>query len=106
MSISKEIFSDQGPNFISALHREVKCMTSYMSRAFKESTHHTQIDRLTKHFNGTLKSMLRNRKFVNKTRKYLDEYIPTCCSHIGLEVPQKSTGFLLFELLYVCYRRL
>ena len=59
--------------------------------------YHPQTDGLTERLNGTLKSTL--RKFVNKTGKDWDEYIPYLLFAYR-EVPQESTGFTPFELLY------
>ena len=66
-------------------------------KRIRTSPYHPQMDGLTERFNGTLKSML--RKFVNKTGKDWDEYIPYLLFAYR-EVPQGSTGFSPFELLY------
>ena len=54
-------------------------------------------DGLVEHFNGTLKSML--RKFTSTSQRDWDEYLPYLLFEYR-EVPQESTGFSPFELLY------
>ena len=95
VGIPKEIISDQGSNFMSALLGEMYDFL-YIKR-IRTSPYHPQTDGLTERFNGILKSML--QKFVNKTGKDWDEYIP-CLLFAYKEVPQESTRFTPFELLY------
>ena len=59
--------------------------------------YHPQNDGLVERFNGTLKSML--KKFVNKNGKDWDECLPYILFAYR-EVPQETTGFSPFELLF------
>ena len=88
VGIPKEIISNQGTNFMSALLGEMYDFL-YVKR-IRTSPYHPQMDGLTEWFNGTLKSML--QKFVN--RKDWDEYIPYL-QFAYKEVSQESTGFSL-----------
>ena len=63
----------------------------------RTTPYHPQTDGLVEGFNGTLKMML--RKFVSSNQKDWDEFLPYLLFTYR-EVPQKSTGFSPFELLY------
>ncbi|KAL3997082.1 hypothetical protein ACER0C_009738 [Sarotherodon galilaeus] len=82
VGIPDEILTDQGTNFTSRL------MTS---------PYHPQTDGLVERFNQTLKRML--QKFVSDTGKDWDQWLPFLLFAYR-EVPQASTGFSPFELLY------
>ncbi|KAG6924293.1 hypothetical protein G0U57_017846, partial [Chelydra serpentina] len=58
---------------------------------------HPQTDGLVEHFNRPLKDMI--RKVVNRDRKNWDTFLPYLMFAIR-EVPQTSTGFSPFELIY------
>ena len=91
VGIPKEIISDQGSNFMSALLGE---MYDFLHvKRIRTSPYHPQMDGLTEWFNGTLKSII--RKFVNKAGKDSDEYIPYLLFAYR-EVPQESTEFSPF----------
>ncbi|KAG1926960.1 hypothetical protein F2P79_024577 [Pimephales promelas] len=66
-------------------------------RAIKTTPYHPQTDGLVERFNQTLKSML--RKFVSKSGSDWDQWLPYLLFAYR-EVPQASTGFSPFELLY------
>lgn len=95
VGIPEEILSDQGPNFMSALLEEVYRLLQITR--IRTSPYHPQTDGLVERFNGTLKGML--RKFVSRNQKDWDEYLPYLLFAYR-EVPQGSTGFSPFELLY------
>ena len=61
------------------------------------SPYHQQTNGLVERFNGTLKSML--RKYALEAPQSWDELLPYLLFAYR-EVPQASTGFSPFELLY------
>ncbi len=63
----------------------------------EDTIYHPQTDRLVEHFNQTLKQML--RRLVAMDKRDWDLMIPYVFSGIR-EVPQASTGFTPFELLF------
>ena len=65
--------------------------------AIRTTPYHPQTDGLVERFNQTLKNML--RKFVSDTGKDWDKWLPFLLFAYR-EVPQASTGFSPFELLY------
>uniref|UniRef100_K7F0Q0 ribonuclease H n=1 Tax=Pelodiscus sinensis TaxID=13735 RepID=K7F0Q0_PELSI len=65
--------------------------------ALRTTVYHPQTDRLVERFNRTLKSML--RKFVEEDPRGWDKMLPALLFAVR-EVPQASTGFSPFELLY------
>ena len=95
VGIPEEILSDQGANFMSTLLQEVYQLLHI--KRIRTSPYHPQTDGLVERFNGTLKGML--RKFVDRGRKDWDEYLPYLLFAYR-EVPQESTGYSPFELLY------
>ena len=95
VGIPEEILSDQGANFMSGLLQEVYQLLHI--RRIRTSPYHPQTDGLVERFNGTLKGML--RKFVGRGRSDWDDYLPYLLFAYR-EVPQETTGFSPFELLY------
>ena len=95
VGIPDEILTDQGSNFMSSLLQEMYLMLN-ISR-LRTSPYHPQTDGLTERFNGTLKSMI--RKLTASNQKDWDEHLPHLLFAYR-EVPQESTGFSPFELLY------
>jgi len=65
--------------------------------SIRTSVYHPQTDGLVKWFNKTLKSML--RKFVHEDSRRWDKWLEPLLFAVR-EVPQASTGFSLFELLF------
>lgn len=63
----------------------------------RNSVYQPQTKGLVEHFNGTLKRML--RKFVGENGRDWPQWIPNLLS-TEREVPQATTGFSPFELLY------
>ena len=95
VGIPDEILTDQGSNLMSSLLQEMYLMLN-ISR-LRTSPYHPQTDGLTERLNGALKSMI--RKFTAINQKDWDEYLPYLLFAYR-EVPQESTGFSPFELLY------
>ncbi len=95
VGIPEEVLTDQGTNFTSRLmgqlHRQLGIT------AIRTSAYHPQMDGLVERFNQTLKNML--RKFVSDTGRDWDKWLPFLLFAYR-EVPQASTGFSPFELLY------
>lgn len=95
VGIPDKIITDQGTNFTSRLmqlfHKQLGIS------AIKTTPYHPQTDGLVERFNQTLKRML--QRFVNDTGKDWDRWLPFLLFAYR-EVPQASTGFSPFELLY------
>ncbi|KAM4549940.1 uncharacterized protein V3H82_019144 [Fundulus diaphanus] len=95
VGVPDEIVTDQGTNFSSRLmqlfHRQLGIS------AIKTTPYHPQTDGLVERFNQTLKKML--QKFVDDTGRDWDQWLPFVLFAYR-EVPQASTGFSPFELLY------
>lgn len=95
VGVPDEILTDQGSNFTSHLLTEIYKMLHV--HPIRTTPYHPQTDGLVERFNKTLKSML--RKAVTKEGKDWDKLIPYLLFTYR-EVPQASTGFSPFELLY------
>ena len=91
----EEILTDQGTNFTSQLLKEVYRLLHI--RPIRTTPYHSQTDGLVEQFNGTLKAML--RKMATEEGKDWDRLLPYLLFAYR-EVPQASTGFSPFELLY------
>lgn len=90
-----EVLTDQGTNFMSTLLKQVYRLLGIKS--IRTTPYHPQTDGLTERFNQTLKQML--RKFVSESGRDWDQWLPYLLFAYR-EVPQASTGFSPFELLY------
>ena len=95
VGVPEEILTDQGTNFTSQLLHEVYNLLRI--QPIKTTPYHPQTDGLVERFNHTLKSML--RKTATHEGKNWDELLPYLLFAYR-EVPQASTGFSPFELLY------
>ena len=95
VGIPREILTDQGSNFCSQLLAELYRLLHV--QPIRTSPYHPQTDGVVEQFNKTLKSML--RKLVEGEGKKWDMYLPYLLFAYR-EVPQSSTGFSPFELLY------
>ena len=95
VGVPKEILTDQGSNFTSQLLAEVYRLLHI--QPIKTSPYHPQTDGLVERFNQTLKAML--RKTVLDEGKDWDKWVPYLLFAYR-EVPQSSTGFSPFELVY------
>ena len=95
VGIPEEILTDQGSNFTSKLLAEVYRLLHI--KPIRTSPYHPQTDGLVERFNQTLKAML--RKTAKEEGKDWDRLVPYLLFAYR-EVPQASTGFSPFELLY------
>ncbi len=95
VGIPREILTDQGANFTSGLLAELYRLLKV--QPIKTSPYHPQTDGLVERFNQTLKAML--RKAATEEGKDWDQLIPYLLFAYR-EVPQASTGFSPFELMY------
>ncbi|XP_063813504.1 uncharacterized protein LOC135052435, partial [Pseudophryne corroboree] len=90
-----EVLTDQGTQFMSDL---VQCLWAKCGvRQLRTAPYHPQTNGLCERFNGTLKQML--RAFVTSEGGDWERYLPHLLFAYR-EVPQESTGFSPFELLY------
>ena len=90
-----EILSDRGSQFMSQVMQEVNRLLSV--KHLVTTPYHPQCNGLVEKFHFVLKSML--RKLCAERPKDWDRYLPAVLFAYR-EVPQASTGFSLFELLY------
>ena len=95
VGIPEEILTDQGSNFVSQLLAELYRLLHV--RPIRTSPYHPQTDGLVVRFNRTLKEML--RKTASIEGRDWDKLLPYLLFAYR-EVPQASTGFLPFELIY------
>ena len=95
VGIAEEIITDQGTCFMS---RVLTLLYKWLKvKRIRTSVYHPQTDGLVERFNQTLKKML--KKLIDGDGKDWDQLIPYVLFAIR-EVPQASTGFSPFELLY------
>ena len=95
VGVATEILSDQGTCFMS---RVLSSLYKWLNiKRIRTSAYHPQTDGLVERFNRTLKSML--KKLAEVDGKDWDHLIPYVLFSIR-EVPQASTGFSPFELVY------
>ena len=95
VGIPSEVLTDQGTQFVGNVMEEVNRLLSIKHRTC--TPYHPQANGLCEKFNGTLKHAL--RKLAVEKPKDWDRYIPALLFAYR-EVPQSSTGFSPFELLY------
>ncbi|XP_041421806.1 uncharacterized protein LOC121394536 [Xenopus laevis] len=95
LGIPREILTDQGTNFTSSLLKELYALLGV--KALRTAPYHPQTDGLVERMNQTLKRML--KKFVEDDPKHWDRWLPYLLFAYR-EVPQASTGYSPFELLY------
>eukprot|EP00731_Ephydatia_muelleri_P005837 Em0003g85a len=95
VGIPREILTDQGTNFTSQLLAELYRLLNVHS--IRTTPYHPQTDGLVERFSQTLKAML--RRTVTEEGKDWDRLLPYLLFAYR-EVPQASTGFSPFELLY------
>eukprot|EP00731_Ephydatia_muelleri_P007395 Em0003g1643a len=95
VGIPREILTDQGSNFMSNLLSELYRLMQI--KPIRTSPYHPETDGLVERFNGTLKAML--RKAAVGEGKDWDKLLPFVLFAYR-EVPQASTGFSPFELVY------
>ncbi|KAF6030922.1 hypothetical protein EB796_010766 [Bugula neritina] len=95
VGIPEEVISDQGTQFISDYMKEFTRLLDM--RQLPTSPYHAMANGLVEKFNGTLKSML--KKLCAKEPRQWHRFI-NAALFAYREVPQESTGFAPFELLY------
>ncbi|KAG1955346.1 gag-pol fusion protein [Pimephales promelas] len=95
VGIPKVVLTDQGPNFMSRTLKQVYQLLGI--KRVRTTPYHPQTDGLVERFNQTLKGML--KKFVSENGKDWDKWLPYLLFAYR-EVPQASTGFSPFELLF------
>ena len=95
VGIPKEILTDQGTNFMSRTLKELYKLLDIT--AIRTSVYHPATDGLCERFNRTLKAMI--RKFVHDDCRHWSKWLNPLLFAVR-EVPQASTGFSPFELLY------
>ena len=95
VGIPDEVLSDLGTQFISEVMSEVNRLLSI--RQMTTTPYHPICNGLVEKWNGTLKQML--KKLCCEKPKDWDRYI-NALLFAYREVPQESTGFSPFELLY------
>ncbi|KAJ8356682.1 hypothetical protein SKAU_G00194760 [Synaphobranchus kaupii] len=93
--LPEEILTDQGTPFMSRIMRDL-CQLMKVTQ-LRTSVYHPQTDGLVERFNQTLKKML--KKTMEADGRNWDQLLPFVLFAIR-EVPQASTGFSPFELLY------
>ena len=95
LGVPEEILSDLGTQFVSDCMREVTRLLSI--KQLTTTPYHPMCNGLTEKFNGTMKSML--KRLCSEQPRQWHHYInPLLFAY--REVPQESTGFSPFELLY------
>ncbi|XP_061757255.1 uncharacterized protein LOC133553258 [Nerophis ophidion] len=95
VGIPKEILTDQGTSFMSRTLKELYGLLGIKS--IRTSVYHPQTDGLVERMNRTLKSII--RKFVHEDKPNWHKWLDPLLFAVR-EVPQASTGFSLFELLF------
>ena len=95
VGVPNEILKDQGKNFTSELLKELYQMLGI--KAITTSPYHPQTNSLVERLNQTLKLTL--KKTSRSTRRQWDKILPLVLFAYR-EIPQETTGFSPFELLY------
>ena len=95
LGVPEEILSDLGTQFVSECMKDVTRLLSI--KQLTTTPYHPMCNGLTEKFNGTMKSML--KRLCSEQPRQWNRYInPLLFAY--REVPQESTGFSPFELLY------
>jgi hypothetical protein len=95
VGVPKEMLSDLGPQFTSAIMKEMCRLLSL--KHLTTTPYHAMCNGLVERFNGTLKAMLK-RLSAERPQDW-DRYLPALLFAYR-EVPQESLGFAPFDLLY------
>ncbi len=95
VGVPKELLTDMGAQFTSAIMKEVSRLLSI--KQLTTTPYHPMCNGLVERFNGTLKTMLK-RLSAERPRDW-DRYLPALLFAYR-EVPQESLGFAPFDLLY------
>ncbi|KYO25207.1 hypothetical protein Y1Q_0001821 [Alligator mississippiensis] len=95
LGFPSEILTDRVGNFLAEV---MKCLWEYCGvKHLKNTAYHPQTNGLIERFNGTLKGML--KAYVDSNPNDWDEKLPHLLFAYW-EVPQESTGFSPFELMF------
>ncbi len=95
VGIPKEVLTDQGTPFMSRVMADL-CQLLQVKQ-LRTSVYHPQTDGLVERFNKTQKQML--RRVIAEDGRDWDLMIPYVLFRVR-EIPQASTGFTPFELLF------
>lgn len=95
LGIPEEVLTDMGMQFTSECMKEVSRILSI--KQLTTSPYHPACNGLVEKFNGTLKSML--RRLCSEQPRQWNRFV-NALLFAYREVPQESTGFAPFELLY------
>uniref|UniRef100_A0A9J8ATQ4 Gypsy retrotransposon integrase-like protein 1 n=1 Tax=Cyprinus carpio carpio TaxID=630221 RepID=A0A9J8ATQ4_CYPCA len=95
VGIPSQILTDQGTPFMSRMMADV-CKLLKVQQ-LRTTVYHPQTDGLVQRFNQTLKQML--RRVAAEDKRDWDQMLPYVLFGIR-EIPQASTGFTPFELLF------
>lgn len=95
VGVPRELLSDRGSQFTSHMFAEVSRLLSLRCRT--TTPYHPAANGLVERFNGTLKQML--KRMCTEKPKDWDRYV-SALLFAYREVPQESTGFAPFELIY------
>ena len=95
LGVPEEILSDLGTQCVSDCMKKVTCLPSI--KQLNTTPYHPMCNGLSEKFNGTLKTMLR-RLCSEQPKQWHCYFNPLLFAY--REVPQESTGFAPFELLY------
>ena len=95
LGVPNQVLTDRGSQFTGRIMQEVYKLLAI--KGLTTTPYHAQCNGLVERFNGTLKSMLKKLCMEEPTmwRRYLPAVL-----FAYREVPQESTGFSPFELLY------
>ena len=97
VGIPEEVLTDQGTRFMSECMQEVSRLLSI--KVLTSTPYHPICNGLVERWNGTLKSMLK-RLCQDQPKQWHRLINPVLFAY--REVPQESTGFSPFQLLYGC----
>ncbi|KAK3109194.1 hypothetical protein FSP39_025154 [Pinctada imbricata] len=95
VGVPREMLTDMGSQFTSALMKEVSRLISM--KQLTTTPYHPMCNGLVERFNGTLKQMLK-RMCAERPRDWDKHLNPALFAY--REVPQESLGFSPFELVY------
>ena len=95
VGVPQEVLHDLGTQFVSEVMKEVSWLLSI--KELTSTPYHPICNGLVERFNGTMKQML--KRLCTEEPRDWDRYI-NALLFAYREVPQESTGFSPFELLY------
>ena len=95
LGFPKEVLTDQGTNFMGQTLKELWGLLGV--KPLHTAVYHPQINGLVERFNKTLKGMLRKLVMEKPKRWHL---LVAPLMFAVREVPQASTGFMPFEMMY------